>query len=315
MAKRQEYYFRVFLLLLLFPPVMFMFLSPNSPLNVESDRKPVDVLFIGDSITYGWNTHPEKLSAAFGSNVVVEGVDGIDTLDLNTILMPTKNFKSRLSIPWWKPSEIANPPFADMHFALKMYAPRIVVLEIGVNNWVRVQIGRDKEQMQGYIASRNYKNLTYEDIQEDSAIGSINKRGVYQIVMRLRELYGEDIPIIVVGAFPLHFAPDPAIFNAFLKEFSEDRNSPVSANLSYLDSMPIAHIAWSEEHGMFYDHSSFPAQKEQYDTIHVDWGHLNGKGYEVFAKMLECPVKKALKEYDGACRPITAVDMNVALDE
>ncbi len=286
----------------------------------EAQKTPVDVLFIGDSITYGWDYHPQILPSYFGDSVVVHGISGLDTLDLFSVLSSTESFRSRQSIPWYDKDAIAQTHRGRMHLALKGYQPRVVVLEIGVNNWVRVQVGRDKEQMQGYMVSRNYKNQKYEDIQEDSATGSINKRGVYQIVMKIRELYGEETPIVVVGAFPLYFAPDPSEFNALLKEFSEDKNSPVSANLTYLDSAPVAHLGWSEEYGMFYDHSAFPAKKEQYDSIHEDWGHLNGKGYDVFARMLECPVKRALGEWDTVserkpCPAIRAADMNAALAE
>ena len=90
-------------------------------------------------------------------------------------------------------------------------------------------------------------------------------------------------------------------------------------NIKYLDSSPLAQIAWSEEKNMFYEHSNFPAQKDAFDTIHVDWGHLNQKGYDIYAKMLECPVKIALKAKKETlvpafnCPPIHAVDMNTTL--
>lgn len=295
------------------------FFAYKTPEKIQ--KKPIDVLFIGDSITYGWGYYPKILPSYFpGKSIAVHGLSGLDTVDLFDVLSSTEVFRSRQSIPWYDKDKIAQTYRGQMHIALKSYQPRVIVLEIGVNNWVRVQVGRDKAQMQDYLVSRNYKNLTFEDIQKDSAIGSVNKRGVYQLVMRLRELYGEDIPIVLVGAFPLYFAPNPAEFNALLKEFSTDKESPVSKNLTYLDPMPVAQIGWMQEYEMFYDHNTFPAQKEPFDSIHEDWGHLNEKGYEVYAKMLECPVKKALgtwnEKHSGVykrCPVVSAADMNAAI--
>ncbi len=306
-------------LLLLFVVFMlvFGFFVYKSPENAK--KIPVGVLFIGDSITYGWNYYPHILPYYFGDSVVIQGLGGMDTIELYNMLLPTRNFRSYQSIPWYAGYKIGKTPYGKMHLALKDYQPRVIVLEIGVNNWLRTLVGQNEEQIQGYRASRSYKNLKLDDIQEDAAIGSINKRGVYQIIMRIKDLYGKNMPVVVVGAFPTYFVPNPSEFNALLKEFSEDKNSPVSNNnLTYLNPVPIARIGWSEEYKMFYDHDSFPAKKEQFNSIHVDWGHLNEKGYAVFAKMLECPVKKALGEWGKAlkyksCPVIGAADMNASL--
>ena len=310
--------FSQLLLLFVASVLVIGFFVYKTPEKIQ--KTPVDVLFIGDSITFGWNYHQNTLFAHFGNLVAVQGIGGIDTLDLHTVLSSTQSYRSRMAVPWYDRDGIAKTPHGQMHFALKGYQPRVVVLEIGVNNWLRTLTGSDESQIQSYKTTRNYKNLELEAIEEDSAIGSINKRGVYQIVMQIRKLYGEQTPIILVGAFPTYFVPDSAKFNALLKEFSSDKESPVSANTYYLDSVPFAQVGWSEEAGMYYDHSAFPADKEQFDSIHVDWGHLNKQGYDVYAKMLECPVKRALGEGFGVlghkpCLVITAADMNASMSE
>ena len=278
--------------------------------------KGPDVLFIGDSITYGWNYFPQVLPAYLKGSVAVEGLGGIDTLDLYAILSSTKSFKSRLSIPWWRSrAEIEETPFGRMHFALKGYSPRVVVLEIGVNNWLRTILGENRSQIEAYKASRSYKELDLEDIQEDAAVGSVNNRGVYQLIYQLKELYGDDTPIILVGAFPTYFLPKAEAFNSFLKEFTQKKDDPILTNISYLDPAPVAQIGWSDDYEMFYDHEGFPAEKQQFDSIHVDWGHLNEKGYHLYARMLECPVEKALEGFKNNCSPIGAADMNATLGE
>jgi|GEM_PF-6385441 len=292
---------------------------------VKAQKTVVDVLLIGDSITNGWNLYPRILTDNYDNFVAVQGVNGIDTLDLYTIFLPTDNYRSRKSIPWYYSlAFMSKTPSGRMHFTLKNYQPRVVVLEIGVNNWMRTLVGNEK-QIQNYKVSRNYKKANLESIQEDAATGSINRRSVFQIIMQIRELYGTEIPIVLVGAFPTYQAPFPVRFNSLLKEFAEDKANLIFANITYLDTAPIVHIGWSEEYGMFYDHNAFPGNKEQFDSIHVDWGHLNEKGYDVYAKMLECPVKRALDlQRDGGmqmfegvsdCPMIGAADMNATLPE
>ena len=285
----------------------------------EPTPKSVDVLLIGDSITYGWNFYRQPLHEQFGEKVAIEGIGGIDTLDLGAILSSTEGYRMRLSIPWWVSTKRADIPFTDMHLALKHYKPHVVVLEIGVNNWLRTFMGQNEKQIEDYKVSRNYKDTDLQNIQKDAALGSINKRGVIQSVMQIKVLYGADTPIVLVGAFPTYHLPDPVWFNGLLKELAKSKDTPLFTNITYLDSSPIAQIAWSKEKSEYYGHSSFPAQKNAFDSIHVDWGHLNQKGYEIYAKMLECPVKIALKAKEDKsvpvfdCPPIQAVDMNTAL--
>ncbi len=306
-------------LFLLFTAFMFFgvfcVLSRSFHTYENYQKNPVDVLLIGDSITYGWNYCPEKLLKAFGGKVIVQGVGGIDTLGLHALLSSTKEFKSRLSMPWYNLGGIEKTPLGRVHFDLKSYDPRVVVLEVGINNWLLAAWGQDDEQINEYKVSRNYTDLDITEIQDDAVTGSVNARGVYQIVMQIKDMYGAETPIILVGAFPSHFVPDPAHFNALLKEFSKNKENPASYNVTYLDSAPISRIGWSEEYKMFYDHRAFPAEKDQFDSVHADAVHLNEKGYDIYLRMLECPVKRALGEHKSVCSPVSAGDVNSGLNK
>lgn len=285
----------------------------------------IDVLFIGDSITFGWRLYPEILVNKLSGNITVAGIRGLDTMGLHKLLLPTPEYMVENSIPWWVPISFLplNSPYNKMHLALKKYNPEVIVLEIGVNNWSGAQLEiidgkavvydklRDHNGASvAYKKLRSYDGKSIAEIQEDAALGTINGKGVQQIIAQIKSLYGEQQKIILVGGAPTYFDAKPVKFDSMVSSIASD------PNMFFASLGPLARVGWSYKDQEFYDYTGFPDSKKDFATTHVDWVHLSGAGYGIYAHILDCPIKKMLDSTSSTaheCKSyINAADLNAA---
>ncbi len=231
--------------------------------GVFVSKHKVDVLLLGDSITR------HMPSGVLTDQVVNIGVSGFDTVELydNLNLSGTNRF-----------------------FHWSRYDPELVVLAIGVNNWLRVVLDDvdDGYFSDAYIKSRQYSGITEGEIGMDVSFGVVNFKGVKQIIAKIKEGYGEDQKIILVGVFPSEYDFDVGIFEGNLKGIAENNNG-----IEFVSVHALSNIGWSDTDQKFYDYDI--GDSEGFASTHIDYVHLNERGYMVYAVILQCAIDKILR--------------------
>lgn len=278
---------------------IFSFLSFIYSFKIS--KKKVDVLFIGDSITYAMASNIDALQENFDGDLVIKGIPGMDTQDLHDILNRTNQCMQTLCF------------FYQEQLKLHKYKPEVIVLAIGSNNWARALPSEGYYQGDEYRAHRNYTEKTVDEIQADAALGTISSKGVKQIIGELKKLYGIDQKIMLVGGFPSTPLMHPESFNSHLRSLADTKEDSVYSHLTFLSAQALANMGWSDAEKRFFDDTNPVSEYlDPFETTHIDAIHLNDKGYEIYTVALRCRIKKMMNDLNSEECPeeISASYMN-----
>lgn len=236
----------------------------NSSINAWAERGPVDLLFLGDSITQGWGTIvPPKIKS---------------DAEANDPQARFEDFQGNAS--WQKYYASRKPLCAGIggdttqnvlwrldHGLLKSIKPKVVVLMIGTNN-------------------SGPKGNTGEQIGE----------GIIAVVHKLREKLPQT-KILVLGIFP-RAKDDPAVS----KDLPEEKRSKRGKLGKQNDKLIVANaIASKAADGQMVHYLDIGKKFLDQDgllpnDVMPDFLHLSPKGYEIWAEAIEGKVVELLGE-------------------
>lgn len=265
----------------------------NVAANVIYIANKVDVLFIGDSITAAWND-----------------ADGIKPLQEIVNSSRDKRF-ANIGVGGFTTFNVLDQlGSASLAQAMSIYQPKVIVLAIGLNDF-------------GY-----YFRSTFPETHEAYTPFDKNADSWQQFGVNLSERYGEilgglsqaypETRILVLDIYPslMPDLEDPEVRATRLSVVeSLERETSQYANAHFLPIYDEMYTLWFDESSAEFSaafRSGNEAKFERFLSLRHDViGHLNQRGYFLYAQLLQCPINNLLLDQDAdACGELDLIQLN-----